>query len=169
MINRFLQHSTILLISRILLGALFIYASIDKIMHPLAFAQVIHYYRLTPPDMINIFAVILPWMEFLGGLLLITGYRVRGSSLLLGVLLVFFGAVLTITAARGINVACGCFSTSTAVKSNLLMRIIEDVGMLLLALHIMLFHKGKLRANAGAEPARTASGKAYADSGASGN
>lgn len=169
MISRFLQQPSILFISRIILGALFIYASIDKIMHPLAFAQVIHHYRLTPPDLINFFAVIFPWMEFLGGLLLITGYRARGSSLLISVLLVFFGAVLTITAARGINVACGCFSTSTAVKSNLLMRIIEDIGMLLLALHILLFHKGKFRANAGAEPARSAPGKAYADSGASGN
>lgn len=153
MISRFLQKPSILLISRIILGALFIYASIDKIIQPLAFAQVIHYYRLTPPDLINFLAVIFPWMELLAGLLLIVGYRVKSSSLVINILLVFFTIVLTITAIRGINVACGCFSTSTAVKSNLVLRIIEDIGMLLLGLHILLFYKGKSRASAKPESA----------------
>ena len=148
--NRFLQKTQILFISRLILGALFIYAGIDKIIHPLAFAQVIHYYRLTPPDLINLLALIFPWMELLAGLLLIAGYRVKGSSLLINILLVFFIIVLAITAIRGINVACGCFSTSTAVKSNLVLRIIEDIGMLLLGLHILLFYKRKSRE--GAQP-----------------
>ncbi len=143
--NRFLQKTQILFISRLILGAIFIFASIDKIIHPLAFAQVIHYYRLTPPELINLFALVLPWMELLAGLLLIVGYRVRGSSLLINILLLFFIIVLAITAFRGINVACGCFTTSTAAKSNLVIRIIEDIGMLLLGLHILLFYKGKFR------------------------
>jgi hypothetical protein len=56
-------------------------------------------------------------------------------------MLVFFTVVLAITAFRGINVSCGCFSTSTAVKSNLVIRIIEDFGMLALGLHAMIFSK----------------------------
>ncbi len=146
--NRFLQKTQILLISRLILGALFVFASIDKIIHPLAFAQVIHYYRLTPPDLINLLALIFPWMELVAGLLLIAGYRVKSSSLVINILLVFFIVVLAITALRGINVACGCFSTSTAVKSNLVVRIIEDIGMLLLGLHILLFYKRKTREDA---------------------
>lgn len=151
--NRFLQKTQILFISRLILGALFIYASIDKIIHPLAFAQVIHYYRLTPPELINFLAVIFPWMELVAGLMLIIGYHVKASSLVINMLLVFFIIVLTITAIRGINVACGCFSTSTAVKSNLVLRIIEDIGMLLLGLHILLFYKGKSQPKAQPEPA----------------
>lgn len=153
MISQFLQKPSILLISRIILGALFIYAGIDKIIHPLAFAQVIHYYRLTPPDLINLLALIFPWMELVAGLLLIAGYRVKGSSLVINILLVFFIIVLTITAIRGINVACGCFSTSTTVKSNLVLRIIEDIGMLLLGLHILLFYKRKSHPETQPEPA----------------
>jgi uncharacterized membrane protein YphA (DoxX/SURF4 family) len=149
--NRFLQKTQILFISRLILGALFVFASIDKIIHPLAFAQVIHYYRLTPPELINFLALLFPWMELLAGLLLITGYRVKGSCLLINILLVFFIIVLAITTIRGINVACGCFSTSTAVKSNLVVRIIEDIGMLILGLHVLLFYKEKSRSTA--EPA----------------
>jgi uncharacterized membrane protein YphA (DoxX/SURF4 family) len=151
--NRFLQKTQILLISRLILGALFIFASIDKIIHPLAFAQVIHYYRLTPPDLINLLALLFPWMELVAGLFLIIGYRVKSSSLIINILLVFFIVVLAITAFRGINVACGCFSTSTAVKSNLVLRIIEDIGMLLLGLHILLFYGRKSREGAQPESA----------------
>jgi uncharacterized membrane protein YphA (DoxX/SURF4 family) len=141
MIRELLNRSPLILLSRIALGGLFIYASLDKIVHPLAFAQVIHHYRLAPPEMINLIAVGLPWIELIAGLLLIVGYRARGANVLIGAMLVFFILVLSITAARGINVSCGCFSTSTAVKSNLILRIIEDIGMLLLTLHIFFFYK----------------------------
>jgi len=143
MISDFLRKPPIVLVSRIILGALFIYAGIDKIIHPLAFAQVIHHYRAAPPGLINYVAVAMPWIELLSGFLLIVGCKVRGSNLLIGAMLVFFIILLSITAARGINVSCGCFSTSTAVKSNLVLRIIEDIGMLILSLHIFRFAKEK--------------------------
>jgi uncharacterized membrane protein YphA (DoxX/SURF4 family) len=141
MIKGFLNRSPLLLLSRIVLGGIFIYASLDKIMHPLAFAQVIHHYRLSPPELINLIAVVMPWLELTAGLFLITGYRARGANLLIMAMLIFFMVVLSITAIRGINVACGCFTTSTTVKSNLIIRIIEDVGMLLLSLHIFFFYR----------------------------
>jgi len=139
----FLKKPSVVLISRVILGALFIYASIDKIAHPLAFAQVIHHYRATPPDLINYIAIIMPWIELLAGITLIFGCMVKGSSLTINAMLVFFIVLLAITASRGINVSCGCFTTSTAVKSNLIMRIIEDIGMLILGLHIFVFYRSK--------------------------
>ncbi|MEE9555280.1 MAG: MauE/DoxX family redox-associated membrane protein [candidate division Zixibacteria bacterium] len=143
MIKGILQNPSVVLISRIILGALFVYAAIDKIIHPLAFAQLIHHYRITPPELINYIAIAMPWIEFFTGVLLIIGYKAKGSNLLIGAMLIFFIVLLTVTATRGINVSCGCFSTSTAVKSNLVIRIIEDIGMLLLSLHIFLFYKKK--------------------------
>ncbi len=139
MIKTFLEKKQILLISRIILGGLFIYSSVDKIIDPVAFATIIHHYRLAPPNMINFAAVTIPWIEFAAGLFLVFGIRLKASALIINLLLVFFTAVLAITAFRGINVSCGCFSTSTAVKSNLVIRIIEDFGMLALGLHVMFF------------------------------
>ncbi len=146
MIRDALGKRPLALISRIILGALFVYASLDKIIHPLAFAQVIHHYRIAPPDLINYIAVIMPWMEFIAGAVLIIGCKARGANLLIGAMLIFFAIILSITALRGINVSCGCFSTSTAVKSNLVVRIIEDLGMLILSLHIFHFYKEKSKA-----------------------
>jgi len=139
--KKLLGNQKLILLSRIVLGGLFIYASYDKILNPLAFAQIVHHYRMAPPNFINIWAIILPWIEFLAGILLIAGYRLKGANLLIGGMLTMFIIVLAITTIRGINVSCGCFSTSMAVKSNLLLRIIEDVGMYILFLHIFLFYK----------------------------
>jgi uncharacterized membrane protein YphA (DoxX/SURF4 family) len=141
MIKAFLGNKNLVLFTRLALGCLFIYASLDKIIHPLSFAQILHHYRMMPPNLINIWAVILPWIEAAAGILLIISYRVRGANLIIGGLLAMFVAVLAITALRGINVSCGCFSTSIEVKSNLVYRIIEDIGMIILFLHIFIFYK----------------------------
>ncbi len=138
-----IRESKIVFISRLILGGLFIFASYDKIFNPVPFAQIIHNYRLVGPSLINIPAVILPWIEFLAGALLIIGYRVRGSDLVIGGMLIMYIGMLAITASRGINISCGCFSTAAAVKSDLILRIIEDVGMLLVSLHILLFYKAR--------------------------
>jgi uncharacterized membrane protein YphA (DoxX/SURF4 family) len=128
------------MLSRIILGLIFIYASIDKILNPLAFAQILHHYRLVPPGLINIIAIVMPWIEFSAGLLLIAGFKVRSSALIIDLMLIFFAVVLAVTMARGINVACGCFTTSATVKSNLAVRIIEDIGILILGLHTLVFY-----------------------------
>jgi uncharacterized membrane protein YphA (DoxX/SURF4 family) len=139
-INEFLNRKPVLLFSRVILGALFIYASLDKILDPLSFAQIIHHYRISPPDLINFIAITLPWVEFIAGLFLIIGVKIKGSSLTIIASLIFFIVILSITAIRGINVSCGCFSTSMVAKSNLIVKIIEDIGMLALGFHIYLFN-----------------------------
>ena len=136
-----LRNKYLLFITRVIVGGLFIYSSVDKIIDPLSFATIIHNYRITPPGLINYIAVIIPWLEFTVGVFLVVGFKVRASALTASLMLVFFTTVLAITAIRGINVSCGCFSTSTAVKSNLVLRIIEDIGILILAVHAMMFNK----------------------------
>jgi putative oxidoreductase len=144
-----LRSSPILFFSRLILGALFIYASYDKILNPLAFAQIIHNYRLLPPSLINLPAMVIPWIEFLAGLFLIIGFRARGADLIIACMLVVYIAMLTEALTRGININCGCFSTASGVKSNLATRIVEDAAMFLLSLQILLFYKTRLRRRRG--------------------
>lgn len=143
-----LGNSKLLFVSRLILGALFIYASYDKAINPLGFAQIMHNYRVAPPSLINIASVMLPWIELLAGVLLIIGCKARGANLLIIGLLVFYIVLLTVTMIRGINVSCGCFSTSQAAKSNLLDVIFRDIGMLILGIHILLFYKTGRRVTA---------------------
>jgi len=126
---------------RLIIGAFFIYASIDKIYNPDAFAKIIHNYRILPPELINISAIILPWVEFIAGISLIIGFKYRGANILISGMLIVFIIALTASLIRGLNINCGCFSTSATAKSDLLWRIIEDVMMLIGCILISLKHK----------------------------
>lgn len=102
---------------RFFLGGLLIYASIDKIMHPSAFAEAVFNYRILPDALINLTAILLPPFELVLGALLISGHWLAGGALLSsGLLSVFFLAV-TFNLLRGLNVDCGCFTSSGASAS----------------------------------------------------
>ena len=75
---------------RILLGAIFVYASLDKILDPAAFAQAIANYQILPPAWVNAVALMLPWLEAVSGICLITGKLMRGSALAITLMLIVF-------------------------------------------------------------------------------
>jgi uncharacterized membrane protein YphA (DoxX/SURF4 family) len=99
---------------RIIIGAIFIYASFDKIIHPDRFAEIIMDYEILPWGLINISAIWLPCLEFLVGLLVIGGIWVRSCSfLLIGLCLLFIGGI-SYSLEQGISLHCGCFSTGSS-------------------------------------------------------
>lgn len=124
-------------IIRLIVGGFFVYASIDKILNPDQFAKVIHNYRLLPPAYINLMAIFSPWFEFTAGAGLIIGFKYRGANLLILGMLVVFIVALVSAYARGLNINCGCFSTSNTLKSDLLWRAIEDIFLIAGCLLIM--------------------------------
>ncbi|MBW1722596.1 MAG: DoxX family membrane protein [Deltaproteobacteria bacterium] len=97
---------------RIFLGLVFLYASIDKIQQPAAFAEVIANYQILPDTWVNLAAIVLPWLELFLGLLLILGFWLPGATLLGTVLLLIFFSALLFNLARGLDIQCGCFTTS---------------------------------------------------------
>jgi uncharacterized membrane protein YphA (DoxX/SURF4 family) len=112
------QEGLFAIIARLILGAIFIYASIDKIIHPAAFAKAIYNYQILPDSLINLTAIVLPWLELILGLFLIIGLFREGSACIVTVLmLVFFGAMI-FNLARGLDIHCGCFGTSTDGTNN---------------------------------------------------
>jgi len=118
-------------IIRVIIGSFFVYASIDKIINPEAFAKNIHNYRMLTPAFINLMAIFLPWLELITGIALIIGYRYRGANIIILGMLVVFIIALASAYSRGLNINCGCFSTSDTTKSNLVWRIVEDVLMVI--------------------------------------
>ncbi|MBW2050117.1 MAG: DoxX family membrane protein [Deltaproteobacteria bacterium] len=112
------QEGLFAIIARLTLGAVFIYASIDKIIHPAAFAKAIYNYQILPDSFINLTAIVLPWLELILGLFLIIALFREGSACIVTVLmLVFFGAMI-FNLARGLDIHCGCFGTSTDGTNN---------------------------------------------------
>ena len=111
---------------RLFLGGVFIWASIDKILHPLSFAVVIKDYQLLPLGMVNLVAVVLPWIELFLGLALILGLWLPGSILLANVLLAVFTLALLFNVARGLDIHCGCFRSDATGDPTTTWYLIRD-------------------------------------------
>jgi uncharacterized membrane protein YphA (DoxX/SURF4 family) len=122
---------------RLVVGGVFIYASLDKLAHPQAFAEVIHHYRLTPYLLLHPSAHLLPVLELVIGSALVLGIGRRGAALIAGVLTVIFMAAITSALIRNLDISCGCFNTDGghAVGLDLLWR---DGILLLLCLPPLL-------------------------------
>ena len=112
------QDGLFALCARLILGAVFIYASIDKIAHPEAFAKAVYNYQILPGFLINLTAIILPWLELILGLFLIIGLFREGSAFIVTLLLIVFFVAIIFNLARGLDIHCGCFSTSTEGTNN---------------------------------------------------
>lgn len=138
----FLSNKFLLLTIRIIIGGIFIYASIDKISNPADFAKAVKNYDMLPLSLVNFFAIVIPMMELVAGLMLIFGIYKKGSAMTITVLLLLFLVALIQAAIRGLDINCGCFSvTDTSTKSDLIIRIVEDVFLLAGVLIILFFHK----------------------------
>jgi uncharacterized membrane protein YphA (DoxX/SURF4 family) len=137
-----LTHPITGLVARIVLGCVFVYASLDKIKHPEVFAEAVYNYQLSPGVAVNLVALWLPWLELLSGGLLVLGVWVRGSSLILSGLMVVFLTALGINLARGLDIHCGCFTTQGSGPMTIL-TLFRDSLFLVLALLLFWLYQIK--------------------------
>jgi len=133
------QRQILVLFSRIVLGAVLIVASIDKILHPEAFAKVIGNYNVLPFGLENILAIILPILELFVGCCLIFGVMLDGSAIITAGMMFVFIIALSQAMIRGIDINCGCFKVSVDNGGGNIgyRRIIEDIIFLGLSLFIL--------------------------------
>ena len=93
----------------LLVGGIFIYAGVIKVMDPLRFAIDIDNYKMLPWAIGVRLAFYLPWLEMLCGLALILRFFYRGGLFILSALTVIFIAASIIAKVRGLDITCGCF------------------------------------------------------------
>ncbi len=98
-----------LLLTRITLGAIFLYAGAIKAGASESFALALAPFTILPDSWTGVFAITLAWTEIAAGVLILLPKVHRiGSALILCLLLLFIG-VLTWALANDIIVSCGCF------------------------------------------------------------
>jgi uncharacterized membrane protein YphA (DoxX/SURF4 family) len=120
-------QKALLLAARLILGGIFVYASIDKIFHPAAFADAVYNYQILPDSLINLTAIFLPWLELILGGCLIAGVWLPGVALIANLLLVAFTAALLFNLTRGLDIHCGCFNTSTEAGTSNGWYVLRDI------------------------------------------
>lgn len=106
-------------LARIFVGGLFIYMGIAKAINPDAFLTLVRQYdMITVPWVLNSIAAALPWFEIFCGILLVAGVAVRGTALMVLLMLAPFTWIvlrraLTMSAAQAlpfcaVEFDCGC-------------------------------------------------------------
>ena len=121
---------------RFLIGGYFIYASLDKIVDPYAFARVIESYHFSSSiglSFLDTFlALILPWLELILGVFVILGIFIHEAINIVILLLLFFLVMLFQAYFQGLDISCGC----TSEDSSLADAIIKDFILLFACLYI---------------------------------
>jgi uncharacterized membrane protein YphA (DoxX/SURF4 family) len=141
-LRSFFKNSWTELIARWILGITFIYASYHKIISPGDFAKIIYGYDLLPDVLINLIAIILPFVELFSGLALILGiYPVSAVLIVNGTLLTFIIA-LSINLVRGHAFDCGCFSFGeTGHTSSAVELLVRDIMYFFLGLQVLFYNR----------------------------
>lgn len=124
---------------RLYLGGVFIYASLYKINFAGEFAASVAAYQLAPYWSVNAIAVVMPWLEFVAGGLLILGVRSKAATFWIIILLVLFIVAIALALWREIPMSCGCFS---AVNDPMdWTSLLRDGVWLAMALHVYRYDR----------------------------
>jgi len=93
----------------LIVGGIFVYAGVVKVLDPVQFANDIDNYKTLPWFVSVRLAVYLPWLEIFCGLALIFRFLYRGGLSILTVLIAVFIGVTIAAKMRGLDITCGCF------------------------------------------------------------
>lgn len=126
------------LLIRLIVGFIFIYASYDKIASPGQFARVVYNYHLLPGELVNLTALILPWVEMICGITLILGIYKKGSVMIFNMMVLVFIVAIAINIFRGVDLECGCFTVSSKARSSALDLLVRDIGLLAMTAYLFV-------------------------------
>ena len=141
------------LVARLILGGMFVYMGVSKVLHPVEFLKLVKQYELVSgPPWLNLIAAALPWFEIFCGVLLVPGVAVRGVSLNMLLMLVPFTVII---ARRAIEISktsgvvftdikfdCGCGGGEVVIWK----KLIENSALILLAVLLLTRKKGMFSA-----------------------
>jgi len=128
------------ILARWIVGALFIYMGLSKALDPVDFLKLVRQYDLFANHyLLNLTAACLPWFEVFCGVLLLAGIGVRGTALVVIVMLIPFTILVTDRALDlaqlgnlpfcAVRFNCGC----GAGEVNICAKILENTALTLLS------------------------------------
>lgn len=133
-----------LLLARLVLTWVFIRAALPKIQDPLAFAGAIEAFQIVGGPLALWVALILPWLELVVALGLLTPWLKKLSASLISGLLLVFISLHASAWARGLDINCGCFGVSES-SPDYLWLILRNLGLFGLAVFVLWCGPGRHR------------------------
>ena len=122
-------------IGRWLLAIVFVMAALPKLRQPEDFAVAVHNYRLLPTAMVGAVAVMLPGVEGVAALGLLTRRWRFASACIVATLSAVFVTSVVFAIARGLDINCGCFSVLVQRKVGYTL-LAQDIVLLIAAVSV---------------------------------
>ncbi len=130
------------LLSRAVVGLVFLLAGVSKGLDTQAFTAEISAYQIVPAPLVQPMAIALPLLEILIAVYLLIGLAQRWAAAAAGALLVVFIGAMASALARGLTLDCGCFGNALglgALRETVSAgSIARDALWLALCVHLML-------------------------------
>ncbi len=142
--NLNINNINILFISRILIGCLYIFSGVEKLLSPVEnFIYVIQGYDLVHSTrIVKIAAISFPWLELIIGTFLFLGIWLKPALVGVGAFSAVFIAVVGQALIRRLEITrCGCFGDFVSVPLTVI--LILDILVLILTI-ILLTNQKKM-------------------------
>ncbi len=137
-IKEIIDNRWLIFALRVVLGGIFIAASVTKLQHQTEFVNIVIGYGVLPESLARFYALVVPWAELVIGCSLVLGIFPRLASALSIPLIVSFIVASAYSLFQPVGDPCGCFGPSIPISHSASLAI--DVVMLLMAVSLLL-HK----------------------------
>lgn len=128
--------SKLIFLLRLLISAVFIYASIHKIIYPQEFAKQVALYDILPLRLIYPFSFTLPFLELICGILIwVPKTKISANCWNLLMMLLFIIAI-SYALILGKDINCGCFGDSERIDIS---KLLMDAGLFVIIIWVLRF------------------------------
>ncbi len=123
------------LVLRVAVGAVFIWAGALKIGHADVFAAQITAFGIVPHALIAPLALLLPVFEIVLGGYLIAGLYTRVAAVIAAIQLAIFATAIASAVMRGLSLSCGCFGPGDKTVTSW-PEVVRDVAVAAVAVFV---------------------------------
>jgi len=122
----------------VIIGGIFIYAGLGKIIYSSYFVSSLDKYRLIPEIFHSPISIIIPLIEIVFGLLLLLNIEPSIDSIVLGLLTMSFTVIIGLHYIMGIRIDdCGCF-TQAIITPKAITRKYYEIGLMVRNVFIIM-------------------------------
>ncbi|KEO83939.1 hypothetical protein EL26_07050 [Tumebacillus flagellatus] len=133
-----------MLLLQLVLGAVFLYSSVTKIVDVYSFSLILKSYDLLPEALIKPLAIALPMAEFLLGAAILFRPAARWAAAGIGLISLLFTGVMISKWGTVMPYGCGCFGPTEATPVGIV-DVGKDVLLVLAALVVIIASKKSAR------------------------
>lgn len=134
------KYRWLLLFIRMVLGSVFLISAAFKLASPMDFAQSIMNYQVFGLILSHWGAVLIPALEALLGIMLLTRLWVKETLVLTLGLYLIFDIMILQAYFRGLDVACGCFNPADQRPIDIY-KLIENFLLTILSISSLLIYR----------------------------